>query len=532
MIDNVELKTMTREEPTEEKCEQPLPPGENHEAWQNMSVLSKFKFIFDHCTIEPMFGCYIMTSVLTGLCTQNLNLQKACRVNLKLENSTCSALDNRNSDDYAKEEVMVQELVADMIIWKTIVQSSIPMVLIIFIGSWSDRNHKRKPCMLIPIVGELLTSIGLLFCTYYFYEFPVEVVGLVESLPPAMTGGWMTMVMAIFSYIGDVSSVKYRTLRIGIANVFYSVAVPIGTALSGVLFRALGFYGVYIIAIVMYIFTITYGVIFIKETKPETSFESKEPPKSTSCFYLIEDFFSLSNIKEAIRVTFKEGQHNRRLRIISLLVVVIVVMGPLYGEMSMMYMFTRLKFNWNEIDFSLFSTYAMVTNLIGTMFSVGVFSHKLGIDDALIGVMSCMSKILAGFVYAFAPTALIFYLAPLVEIINGTSFIAMRSIISKLVPSDELGKVNSIFGVCEAIVPLIYGPMYSSVYKHTLKTFPGAFFLLGGLLTAPAAVIFLWMYNEHLKEQKVKESTISSGLNNSEEIQKENSLDVRLSLQN
>uniref|UniRef100_A0A2H8TM94 Solute carrier family 46 member 3 n=1 Tax=Melanaphis sacchari TaxID=742174 RepID=A0A2H8TM94_9HEMI len=529
MIDNVELKTMTREEPTEEKCEQPLPPGENHEAWQNMSVLSKFKFIFDHCTIEPMFGCYIMTSVLTGLCTQNLNLQKACRVNLKLENSTCSALDNRNSDDYAKEEVMVQELVADMIIWKTIVQSSIPMVLIIFIGSWSDRNHKRKPCMLIPIVGELLTSIGLLFCTYYFYEFPVEVVGLVESLPPAMTGGWMTMVMAIFSYIGDVSSVKYRTLRIGIANVFYSVAVPIGTALSGVLFRALGFYGVYIIATVLYIFAFVYGMVFIKETKPVIRIESKEPPRDTSCLDFLKDFFSLSHIKEAVRVTFKEGQYNRRLRIIALMVVVIVVMGPLHGEMSVMYLFTRVRFNWDEVNYSMFSTYSMITNLVGTMFSVGVFSHMLQIDDALIGVISCMSKILAGFVYAFATTDFVFYLAPLVDIVNGTSFIAMRSIISKLVPPDELGKVNSLFGVCEALVPLIYGPMYSAVYKATLKTVPGAFFLLGGALTAPAALIFLWMYNEHKKEQREKEAEIKDEEKKSGPLKKKNSLDFRIS---
>lgn len=113
-------KTASHDETAAEtKCEPPqtsdAPPDENAEAWQSMSVVSKFKFIFDHCTIEPMFGCYIMTSVLTGLCTQNLNLQKACRVNLKLPNSTCSALDNRNSDDYAMEEVMVQELVTDMI---------------------------------------------------------------------------------------------------------------------------------------------------------------------------------------------------------------------------------------------------------------------------------------------------------------------------------------------------------------------------------------------------------------------------------
>jgi len=318
------------------------------------------------------------------------------------------------------------------------------------------------------------------------------------------------MVMAIFSYIGDVSSVKYRTLRIGIASVFFSVAVPIGTALSGILFQQLGFFGVYSIALVLYSFTIVYGIVFIKETRPEIRADDcKEPsPAPMSRLHLVKDFFRLNNIQEAVRVTFKEGQHNRKLRIISLMVVVFVVMGPLHGEMSIMYLYTRKKFNWNEIDYSLFSTYSMVTNLLGTMFSVGVFSHTLKIDDALIGVMSCISKILAGFVYAFASTDIIFYMAPLVEIINGTSFIAMRSIISKLVPSDELGKVNSIFGVCESLVPLIYGPMYSAVYKASLKTFPGMFFLIGSVLTAPAAFIFHWMYNENKKELKEKELSI------------------------
>lgn len=128
-----------------------------------------------------------------------------------------------------------------------------------------------------------------------------------------------------------IFQVKMRTLRIGIVNVFCSVGVPIGTALSGVLFRELGFYGVYIIATVLYIFAFVYGMVFIKETKPDVNIESKEPPRNTSCVDFVQDFFSLSHIKEAIRVTFKEGQHNRRLRIISLMVVVIVVMGPLHG---------------------------------------------------------------------------------------------------------------------------------------------------------------------------------------------------------
>jgi len=40
------------------------------------------------------------------------------------------------------------------------------------------------------------------------------------------------------------------------------------------------------------------------------------------------------------------------------------------------------------------------------------------------------------------------------------------------------------------------------------------------------------MYNEHLKEQRVKESTVKSAEGNLEEIQKENSMDIRLSSQN
>ncbi|KAL1131848.1 hypothetical protein AAG570_011459 [Ranatra chinensis] len=151
--------------------------------------------------------------------------------------------------------------------------------------------------------------------------------------------------------------------------------------------------------------------------------------------------------------------------------------------MTVMYLFTRYRFNWDEVDFSIFSTYSMITNLI-------VFSHMLKMDDALIGLMSCTSKILAGFVYAFATTTWAIYLAPLVDIVNGTSFIAMRSIASKLVPPDELGKINSVFGLAEAIVPVVYGPMYSALYRATMDTLPGAFFLLGGALTAPALIIF------------------------------------------
>lgn len=86
-----------------------------------------------------------------------------------------------------REDQTVQKLVAQMVGWKSIVQSSLPCLLLLFWGSWSDRHHRRKPCMIVPIIGECMKIIGLLLC-YYFVKWPMEYVGIVESLCLAITG--------------------------------------------------------------------------------------------------------------------------------------------------------------------------------------------------------------------------------------------------------------------------------------------------------------------------------------------------------
>lgn len=47
------------------------------------------------------------------------------------------------------------------------------------------------------------------------------------------------------------------------------------------------------------------------------------------------------------------------------------------GEMSVFYLFTRFRFNWNEIEFSIFSTYNMMTGLIGMYLPVILKCNKI-----------------------------------------------------------------------------------------------------------------------------------------------------------
>ncbi|XP_063821285.1 proton-coupled folate transporter-like [Ostrinia nubilalis] len=472
------------------------------ETEKKISWIERLKIIKKNTTVEPIMACYVMPSVLASLAVQNLNLEKACLVNLNFSAEICEALKQRETENYTYYEKEVQTLTATIQAWKNVVQTAVPVLLILFVGAWSDRTGCRKACILIPIVGELLSCIGLMINTYFFRELPAEFAALTESIFPAITGGWFTNFIGVFSYIGDITTVEERTYRVGMVNLWMSLGYPIGSALSGVLLRWIGYYGVFTMSSVMYIGSLWYGYIYLEDPKRKL----REKSKGNGFVNFFREFFDVGLVLDTFKVAFKKGAGNRRLRVSLLLIVVCVVFGPMHGEFMIMYLFTRMRFNWDEVQYSMWSTYSIVTNLVGTAFSMSLFSKYMKLDDTLLGIISCTSKVVAAFAYAFARNDLEIYLAPLLEILNGTSFIAMRSIATKLVSGEEFGKVNSLFGLAEAMMPLVYGPLYSKVYRCTLDILPGAVFLLGALLTLPAIMIFGWMYFENKKDIRRNES--------------------------
>lgn len=82
----------------DEKKTQPKINLEN--IWKSMTIIQKVKYVWQNVTVEPLLACYIMPSVLSGLATQNLNLEKACRVNLQYDDEICDALTRRETSNY------------------------------------------------------------------------------------------------------------------------------------------------------------------------------------------------------------------------------------------------------------------------------------------------------------------------------------------------------------------------------------------------------------------------------------------------
>lgn len=55
---------------------------------------------------------------------------------------------------------------------------------------------------------------------------------------------------------------------------------------------------------------------------------------------------------------------------------------------------------------------------------------------------------------------------------------ALRSITSKLVPSDERGTIFALLSVCDNAIPLVSGILYTQLYNATMKSYSAAIFWL------------------------------------------------------
>lgn len=90
-------------------------------------------------------------------------------------------------------------------------------------------------------------------------------------------------------------------------------------------YRRIGFYGVFSMAGTLYFTALFYGLFILKEVPPKEI--NNELIKKSFC----ADFFDFGHIKETFLVAFKARVKNRRVKILALMAVVIIVVGPQHG---------------------------------------------------------------------------------------------------------------------------------------------------------------------------------------------------------
>ena len=112
----------------------------------------------------------------------------------------------------------------------------------------------------------------------------------------------------------------------------------------------------------------------------------------------LREFFDPTLALALIDVVIKKRDGLSRTLLLLVIGCNIVFLASL-GENDLTYLYTRLKLNWEGVQFSLHITYATVVALFGTLLMVGVFSKIMKISDPMIGVISTLLTLISKPIY-------------------------------------------------------------------------------------------------------------------------------------
>ncbi|XP_041984969.1 uncharacterized protein LOC121737367 isoform X2 [Aricia agestis] len=421
--------------------------------------LKNLRYCLAETTVEPCLFIYMLCTSLSSLAVQNMHLEKSCRANFQFSDDICDRIKFRNTTGLDAEVNAVQSLVAKVVAWKFPLQTSIPAAMVIFIGAYSDRTKRRKIFILIPFLGEIVANAGLLLATYYMFEVSLTATALIEALPAAFSGSYIIIFMGMYSFMADRTTEENRTFRLGLVTICVSLGTPTGTALSGIILKCFGYYGVFTLCILLHVSSLLYGVFKLEDVTPPVNVGNDSGK--------LREVFSL--VTETVLVVVRPRAYGLRSQIWAVIVLYVIMVGPLYG----------------------------------TAFCIGILSKKCNVQDSMIGALAGVSRIAGCLVFAFSPTRQWFYSAPLFNIFSHTGLTAVRSIATKSVPVEEVAKLSSVIGVMEAIAPSVYMPTSSLIYVSSIETFPGAFYLFDATLTLVALALFTNIYFIMKKRSKM-----------------------------
>nr|CAH0103279.1 unnamed protein product [Daphnia galeata] len=437
-------------------------------------------------TVEPVGFLFVFASIIQGVVIQNLYLDKTCVVNFQLNLSDCSA-HNHTSEIDSGHATEIQKYVSNLNIYGSLIENVPSIILVLFLGPWSERNGRKLP-MIIPLIGHIC-SVSMYILNYYFTSWPAEYI-LFASLPCGLFGGTATLLMALNSYIADITTTQSRTSRISIMYGCMAISYPIANFISIYIYSYGGFFAIWGTSLGLGVITLCYIIFFIKDSRGHESEEDQiENNYSSVNNYSPDNEESDTsgtircrcdsvafNLWECFAVTFQPRNGYKRACLSILLASMCVYVYQIPGSVT--YLYTRKLFDWDQPQFALFSTISSLTAVLGSLILLPLLSSYFEVRDVIIGIIAILGNIAGCLTIAFAVSPLMLYLASFGYVLTASIGVVIRSMLSKLVLSDELSHVYSVLASFESLVPLISTFTYNLIYKATIDFFPGCVFVV------------------------------------------------------
>jgi len=353
---------------------------------------------------------------------------------------------------------------------------------------------------MFPMIGTLIAHIMAVINYSFIDELPLEFFYM--EILSGVFGGYAVYYMGVYSFGTNVTTSEERARRLARLDGVEVLSNMIGTLLSPILKDKVGFLGTYGFGSLSVVFALLYLVFMVKEPM---SLEKESRP-SFSELLKVSIVIPVQGLKSIFVKKRIPG-----LRPLILLQVILFTMYWMMAEAGPLgYNFLRLVFDgFCGEDYAIYMLIYQVASTFYLFIVIPIFVNFKLHDSMILFIILLVEGI--GNVFAgFSFTLWQFYVAQCFGAIGLCKYSMVRSLLSKCIAMDELGKVFSVLAITAAFAPAAGSTMFRSLFNSTNEVFVGAFYLLSGLLGLLAALgnLFLF-YNKNVLANQEKEDLAS-----------------------
>jgi PCFT/HCP family folate transporter-like MFS transporter 1/3 len=339
--------------------------------------------------------------------------------------------------------------------------------------------------MIMVICSFIAEFVFMTGAAYYRDGISAWKTGLIASGIASLAGNNACFGMAVFSYISDVTPRDKLTSRTSISGSCFFMGLLAGLTIAGYLTEA-PLPTVYVVAAILEVIVLL-GIILLVKSKLRSEI---------STWTKIKDLFSPKYMVESLTSVFKRRPRNQRKILLLLLACHVLSLTPMSGDSSVEFLATRYRYSWDAATYSSYQIYKTVIGFIANFVSLAILSEYLQLSDPIIGIISCISLAASSVLSAFATTPTLAYIAPLASLLSGSVMAVSRTLVFRIVATNETGKINSFIGSLESLTPLIVVPVYTTLYSELFETFAGCYNLLSAIIMAIPISVYIWIHSQ------------------------------------
>lgn len=465
-----------------------------------VKIVESLKSFGKSITIEPVIFLFILGNyiLLGSQVPTDILIFKICHYEMKIKEEICNNLGNETFKAI-EEQVQAKtnnfQMTAQWII-------NIPGLIFSFYAGPLSDVMGRKPLMMFPVIGYVLSSICGIINFAFLRYLPLEF--FYTDAIPALFGGLVVYYLGQYSYGASVTEPEERGHRIARLDGTEYIATMIGTLLSPLVSREIGYFGNYVLCGGLALLAVLYLKLAVKEPvkKLETVEDSKvdsKPIKEKQKSGALITFFVIPLLDMKALVTKKRTPAITILIILQLIIYCAYIF-VLNSNLSLLYLFMLLNFDGFEAaDYAYFSVSMNVCSIFCLIVVMPIVSGKFNASDSLLLLIISGIETLGYALAPFTSDLRLFYACQVLCTIGNCKFPLGRSLLSKYCEPDEVGKMYSIQSILISLTFMISNPIVRQLYDLTLGSFPGAFFLLNAslLLLSGFGNIFLFYQRRH-----------------------------------